>query len=109
RASKPVLELSDAVEELTDENGAGIVEAEIAPQPLRFGQPRSADGRKQRCFARARTSIEEPEGEIAASERDSDPGLSGDHGQLDCLLDGLVCRSRRRSAGAHRPPSRASK
>src|SRR5262249_26024155 len=44
RVREPVLKLGDAVEELADENGAGMVEAKVTPQALRFGQPCSADG-----------------------------------------------------------------
>jgi hypothetical protein len=105
-----VLEFANAIEELAHQNGAGVVEAEVTPQALRFGQPRSAGGREQRSFACARTGIKESEGEIASGQRDPDSSLSGEHRQLDRLPGDRVGRwSRRRSPGVHRPPPRGSK
>jgi hypothetical protein len=88
RVRDAVLELADAVEEFADENGAGIVEVEVTPEPLRFGQSRSTHRLKQGRCARPRARIKQAEGDVAPSKRDPDSGLSGDHGQLDGGVDG---------------------
>lgn len=83
-----VFELADAVEELTGEYGAGIVQAKIASQALGFGQTVRAARCKQGRLARSGAWLHQAEFDVAMDESDADSCSARDHGELDGLLIG---------------------